>query len=375
MAIYFGTTEITKLRDLAPQTGLDITDLWFGETNVYTVWETYEGPLPATINANGFDLKQYQVWGNVGGVGDKTAQLFDKNDPDVLMGYEIYNGEIRPQSYWFITGYIPVEQGQYYSKNLFGQNILGYNQSKEKVSDNASLSPIENGISFIRLNALKENINSAMLTEGSTAPASFVPFGYEVDMAIGSNILQSSEIEQGGWYAAAGSVPEKIVNPRRCRSKNIYPISSEKIFYDFKALNVNIAFINSTGISLGGSGFNSGVGFVDVPANAVKCLFIIANTDTDAGITPTQVIAAGIWASVDATTNPIYIGDDPLDKDEYIDYQAGKIYRMINGTLTPTDPPVPLPALPTCEGTTIVDYAGSGTVPEKVLLKYRKEGF
>jgi hypothetical protein len=75
------------------------------------------------------------------------------------------------------------------------------------------------------------------------------------------------------------------------------------------------------------------------------------------------------------TTTPIYIGDEPLGKDEYVDYQAGKVYRMINGTLTPTDPPVTLPALPTAEGETVVDYAGSGTSPEKVLLKYRKEGF
>jgi hypothetical protein len=36
-----------------------------------------------------------------------------------------------------------------------------------------------------------------------------------------------------------------------------------------------------------------------------------------------------------------------------------------------TDPPVALPALPTCEGTTIVDYAGSGTAPEKVYFEYK----
>jgi hypothetical protein len=76
-----------------------------------------------------------------------------------------------------------------------------------------------------------------------------------------------------------------------------------------------------------------------------------------------------------STITPIYIGDDPLGENEYIDYQAGKIYRMIDGVLTPTDPPVILPALPTAEGKTVVDYAGSGTSPEKVLLKYRKEGF
>lgn len=380
-------------------------DLLFAQYISGEQWQIYEGTLPATINANGDDMRQYQIYGNTGGVGDRTT---------------------------------------------------------------------------------------------------------------GSNVLQSSEIEQGGWSASTGTVPQKIVNPRRCRSKNIYSISSEKIFYDFKSLNVNIAFVNSDGISLGGAGFKTGAGSVDVPANAVKCLFIIANTDTDAGITPAQVIAAGIWASVDGTTpsasfvpfgyevdmsvksanlfdknaknvnngympntylksdgsassssiyewyvteyinisgydalycnvvigsvktpaicfydseknyisgeiynnrtnfsvavpqnavycrasvngspdedsfmiapgstpipyqpysnttTPIYIGDEPLDKDEYVDYQSQKVYRMINGTLTPTDPPVALPALPTVEGITIVDYAGESVAqPEKVYFEYK----
>jgi hypothetical protein len=48
---------------------------------------------------------------------------------------------------------------------------------------------------------------------------------------------------------------------------------------------------------------------------------------------------------------------------------------MINGTLTPTDPPVTLPALPTCEGETIIDYVGESVAqPEKVLLEYAKGG-
>lgn len=73
-----------------------------------------------------------------------------------------------------------------------------------------------------------------------------------------------------------------------------------------------------------------------------------------------------------ATVTPIYIGSDPLGKDEYVNYQAQKVYRMINSVLTPTDPPVPLPALPTCEGATIVDYAGqSQAVPEKVYFEYK----
>jgi hypothetical protein len=73
-----------------------------------------------------------------------------------------------------------------------------------------------------------------------------------------------------------------------------------------------------------------------------------------------------------ATVTPIYIGSDPLGEDEYIDYQAGKVYRVVNGVLTPTDPPVPLPALPTVDGTNMVDYAGQSAAPSRFYAKYQK---
>lgn len=178
-----------------------------------------------------------------------------------------------------------------------------------------------------------------------------------------------------------------------------------------------------------------------------------------------------------SATTPIYIGSDPLGEDEYVDYAAGRIYRVINifdkesqdiqlgkaidrngnlvddptaavsglidisgfsdlyikgvssgnvivkyilytgassyvwriigdenahvetygadhicitvlqscldtavispnSTPQPQDLPVPLPALPTVDGTNIVDYAGqSAAVPSRFVAEYRKEGF
>ena len=76
------------------------------------------------------------------------------------------------------------------------------------------------------------------------------------------------------------------------------------------------------------------------------------------------------------TTTPIYIGSDPLAEDEYVDYGEQKVYRMEGGTLTPTDPPVPIPALPTIRGETIIDYNPSTTPavePEKMYVKYKPQ--
>jgi hypothetical protein len=343
-------------------------------------WETYEGTLPATLDAKSANMRQYQIYGNTGGVGDDSGTAY----------------------------------------------------------------------------------------------------GYKLDMLTGIKILQSPEIEQGVWDAATGKVPKKVFTPNRCRSKNSYPVSGGKIFYDFKTLKGNIAFVDSSGISLGFTEFMSGAGSVDVPANAVSCLFTIAKANPNEIILPTHVYTEGIWASIGATITPIYIGNEPLNKinnyADYVDYKAQKNIRTIkkyvltgnenweeiagstasrnyfrwvfapmsycvNHTLrcshftqanittsttnvgadvfgsssvrgevlairpenmqstaladftawlaeqyaagTPvtvwcvlttaeeTDPPVPLPVLPTLDGTTIVDYAGSGTAPEKVYFEYQ----
>jgi hypothetical protein len=68
---------------------------------------------------------------------------------------------------------------------------------------------------------------------------------------------------------------------------------------------------------------------------------------------------------------PVYIGNTRLREIEYVSYGEQKIYRFIDGILTSTDPPVPLPALPTCEGMTIVDY-DSTPAPSSVEIKYKK---
>lgn len=61
----------------------------------------------------------------------------------------------------------------------------------------------------------------------------------------------------------------------------------------------------------------------------------------------------------------IYIGDDTLSAEEYVDSDTGKIYRMVSGVLTPTDPPVPIPAIPTTANSTTISWAGEGLAPSQ----------
>ena len=70
---------------------------------------------------------------------------------------------------------------------------------------------------------------------------------------------------------------------------------------------------------------------------------------------------------------PVYIGENQLDAGEYVSYSDGKIYRMVGGTLTPTDPPVPLSDIPTIKGETVIDYDGEPK-PSQMYVKYKGKG-
>ena len=284
MGLFFNNTEIKGLHF----GDREIEDIWFGTTNVYAVWAVYEGALPATFNANGSDMRQYQIYGADGGVGDKTNNLFNYSAKDTSNGYVEKSilkasGAVESSSSWQISEYIDCEEltnyvwkwtdvenpQQLYASICFYGNahnfIVGEAYNRKNIISVTS----PRNARYIRvsyLNSEGATLRNCILALGTTAPAYYIPYGYEVDI----------------------------------------------------------------GVSDG------------------------TNTET----------------------TPIYIGDTALQKDEYVDYKEGKVYRKVNNVLTPTDPPVALPALPTCEGTTIVDYAGqSQAVPEKVLLEYRKEGF
>ena len=74
-----------------------------------------------------------------------------------------------------------------------------------------------------------------------------------------------------------------------------------------------------------------------------------------------------------STPVDIYIGDDTLSTEEYVDSGTGKIYRMVSGTLTPIDPPVPFPQMPTSANSTTISWAGQGLAPSEVEFEYERK--
>lgn len=82
---------------------------------------------------------------------------------------------------------------------------------------------------------------------------------------------------------------------------------------------------------------------------------------------PTSYIPYGYKLPLTSGSTPvdIYIGDDTLSTEEYVDSGTGKIYRIISGTLTPVDPPVPFPQIPTTANSTTISWAGQGLAPSQ----------
>lgn len=74
-----------------------------------------------------------------------------------------------------------------------------------------------------------------------------------------------------------------------------------------------------------------------------------------------------------STPVDIFLGDDTLSTEEYVDSGIGKIYRMVDGVLTPTDPPLPLPQIPTSANSTTISWAGEGLAPSEVEFEYERK--
>lgn len=97
----------------------------------------------------------------------------------------------------------------------------------------------------------------------------------------------------------------------------------------------------------------------------------LAKTVPDTGIIPHGYkLPLTVESGAQSQDIPIYIGDSKLGEEEYVDYGEQKIYKMSEGTLVPTDPPVPLTPVPTYKGeNTLTSTETLGEVTVKGKLK------
>lgn len=197
------------------------------------------------------------------------------------------------------------------------------------------------------------------------------PAGYKAPMSITRNIYNPAATDPNNGYMPncyIQATGEPVANSAWHVTEYlpIDPVKKYVIDYAQQGYYTGLVFYDLQKNYLSGQSYMGQNPFTPtVPQNAAYARFSIINFSyyQTPSIEESEIIS-------------IYIGSDPLGEDEYVDYGEGKVYRMSGGVLTPTDPPVSLPALPTVDGTNIVDYAGqSATVPSRFYAKYRKEGF
>ena len=501
MPIYKQTTEITNIDDLLSSVERDIEEVYFGDKRVFTVWDAYDGALPAQYSANGSTLVDYRVYGSAGGVGDVTAQLFDPNAADIEKGCYYNAEETRINNVNHNeSGFIPVSPGEYtfsfIRKSGGGSFYVNfYDTSKNFVSNLSTLSGSvsettitiqDNG--YVRFNFADYFITRVMFGRGSNL--SWVPYGYEVDMIVKSENMynKNSEGNIRGYITTSGALhPSTLYGSNVLISEKI-PVTPSKKYVMCNAVisgsGNGAAFYDDNDSVVSSFAIVAGQNYTLTAPNNAKYFrsTIIYGSDGNTFMFIEGEEYPSAFIPYSNTATPIYIGVDPLDANgryaDYVDYQSQKIKRWIktcifDGTETyimvsnnpgiymlpindhinndssiayssnyytwwkwigngaqyagapdkslfaftnfgiyikdtdyltredfknhvkalynagtpltityvtrayyNTNPPVPLPAIPTVDSTNIVDYSGQSTaVPSRFYAKNRKEGY
>lgn len=165
-------------------------------------YREYAGTLPVTITANGNDLIDWIIYGNTGGVGDRTENLFDYTTMQngVIGAYLNSSGDEIENSLWAITDYIPCDgqaftvgevSGNSPSICLYDSNktfIAGqaYNTGGITYFDDITITALQTA-KYIRFSYYREHTaNHVMLNQGSTA-LPYEPYGYKITILSNSD--------------------------------------------------------------------------------------------------------------------------------------------------------------------------------------------
>lgn len=141
------------------------------------------------------------------GVGERTGNLFDKNDCTIV-GYINLNGNISEAAHWFTTenyikcsGTITITalnglgSGAYITCYDEQKNLLGVCRITDTNHNQSTINLID-GTKYIKTCCRDDNFDSFMLNSGST-PLPYEPYGYKLDVVSRSKNL--FDISADNW--------------------------------------------------------------------------------------------------------------------------------------------------------------------------------
>lgn len=436
MPIYKGTTELTKIADFLTATEHDITEVYFGDKQVFTVWGEYDGALPAQYSANGSASADYRVYGSAGGVGDRTENLFEV-ESDMLsslnwalnppfgtsahvyfINYKLSDAVTQELKKGIHTCSIFEHFTDGYTPNLlvcaFVPTLTSTVEDTYRILINQGVTSIKTfdfsewqdiyivigyGNGFNTEAEKQSKIDELFgnwkisIVEGSTAPAAYVPYGYKINMSVsnGTTSTTATSIYIGDESLGEDEYVDYKEQKVYRRTENL-----------FNKANADIGSIYIGGPTIGDdypstAAIRSDYIYV-TPGGTyyVKvydgfyfqyCAGYNGTRFAYAVVSNTPPLPSGQKITIPANVNKIRV---IFRKSRVTPYPEVESTDMVNATITegstapeqyipylqPEDPPVPFPALPTVDGTTVIDYAGqSAARPNEFFAKYRKQNF
>lgn len=185
---------------------------YIGENKYFDAYSEIEGNLPLTFKARvAHALTDYRIYGTENGAGVQTENLFDKDAKDVNNGfidnaYISTNGEIVSDNNYYISEFMPIPSSSYIAMDLGGSifpttiSLALYNDNKQYIAysaySNNRYKSLYAGSSatFCRISVKKNYQDNVVFEIGSTAPTSYIPYGYELPLTVESG-EQSSDYD------------------------------------------------------------------------------------------------------------------------------------------------------------------------------------
>lgn len=273
-----------------------------------------------------FDLKSYLV-GKHGGAYTPSADL-----PSYLMG-RAKSGGIQE-----ITGTLPLAV-----RSLASQALKNYIVYGESIQDGTPTP--DNPVEVTGLGVRTVNL----FDKGSVSD-----FGYYLN-ANGTITIETSP--KTSWISAYISVKEgenySLTKTGSARGKfykdDFTPYQTTS--FDFSSVSRGVTFSIPATVKY--------VRFtINVSQGLNNIMLVEGSTLPDAFVPYGYKLPITVTANGTTTDYPLYIGDSQLMEGEYVDYEEQKIYKLVDGVLTPTDPPEHFPDITIPEGEVTIDIDG-----------------
>ena len=171
--------------------------------------------LPTTIIGDGTPITSYTIKGNLvqsgtptpsspiypSECGERTENLFDATMSIISGKYIDVSGDLGSSAAWSVSDYFAIGENIQYTISPITTATSSschhafYNASKELIStldiataDNTQTFTTPQNTAYMRISfrSATVDINTIMLTAGSTAPSTYIPYGYKLPLTLGS---------------------------------------------------------------------------------------------------------------------------------------------------------------------------------------------